>query len=211
VRRTRVKICGITREADARSAAELGADAIGFVFWPSSPRAVTAAQAQAMAGVLPPFISRVGVFVNAEPDEVVRLVRLVGLDVVQLHGDEKVERYLGCGARILKAVSVESDEAVERAAELPHGVVPLVDAADRVRRGGTGLVADWERARRLADRRAIVLAGGLSPANVGMALQALRPAAVDVSSGVECEPGVKDPAKLRAFFDAVQTFDRGGV
>jgi phosphoribosylanthranilate isomerase len=144
------------------------------------------------------------VFVNASPGEVHGTVAQVGLDVAQLHGDEPVGAFVGIGARLLKVVPLEGDADVDRASALPSGVMPLVDAVDPQRRGGTGRVADWTRAARVAERRPIVLAGGLTADNVGEAVRLVRPWAVDVSSGVESAPGVKDPLRLEAFFAAVQ-------
>ncbi len=203
--RPRVKICGITRVGDARLAAELGADAIGFVFWLRSPRRVDADEARRICEALPPFVTRVGVFVDAGPDEVRRVTDHVGLDAVQLHGDEPIEPYEGTHARLIKAMALDDDGALAVARGLPAGVTPLVDAADRERRGGTGQLANWRLAATLAAGRPVILAGGLTDGNVAQAVQDVRPWAVDVSSGVEAAPGVKDPDKLRAFFRAVRS------
>jgi phosphoribosylanthranilate isomerase len=204
-----VKICGITREDDARLAVSLGADAVGFVFWERSPRVVSAERARVIADALPPFVTRVGVFVNAPPDEVQALVAGVGLDAVQLHGDEPVERYGAVTARLIRAVALDTTTALEAALALPSHVTPLVDAADRERRGGTGQLADWSRAATLAAARPAVLAGGLTADNVGRAVREVRPWALDVSSGVEQAPGVKSREKLSAFFDAVRVAEAG--
>jgi phosphoribosylanthranilate isomerase len=198
-----VKICGITRVADGRLAASLGAAAIGFVFWPRSPRLVSLDVARELARALPPFVARVGVFVDASPEVVQATVAHVGLDVVQLHGDERVEDYASVGARLIKTVPLDRDSAVADADALPAHVVPLVDAADRVKRGGTGQRAHWPRAARLAGLRPIVLAGGLDADTVGDAIDVVRPMALDVSSGVESAPGIKSEARLRALFDAI--------
>jgi phosphoribosylanthranilate isomerase len=202
--RTRVKICGITRAEDAGLAAAAGADAIGFVFWPKSPRVVTPAQAASIwtTGAL---VARVGVFVNESPAIVRDIVRAARLTAVQLHGDEQVEEYLSCGAPLIKAVSVADAASVSAAAELPANVTVMVDASDDVRRGGTGQLANWARAADLARVRPIILAGGLTPANVPDAIRDVRPWAVDVSSGVETAPGIKDAARLMALFDAIGT------
>jgi phosphoribosylanthranilate isomerase len=143
------------------------------------------------------------VFVDASVEDVTRIAGDVGLDGVQLHGDERVDRYDGVKARLIKAVFLESGDDVERAATLPAYVTPLVDATDRVRRGGTGQVADWRQAAALAARRPIILAGGLTPENVATAINCVRPWALDVSSGVESAPGIKSPERLAAFFAAV--------
>ena len=196
---TRVKICGITRAEDAQLAARLGAWAVGFVFWPRSPRAITTDAARAIVRELPPLVTPVGVFVNEAPDVVSDVARAVGLGAVQLHGDETPEIVAAIQARVMKAVTVETAGAHR----WPDRVTLLVDAHDPERRGGTGRAADWQRAAELARRRPIVLAGGLTPENVGEALRVVGPAAIDVSSGVESAPGIKDAARLRALFDAV--------
>jgi phosphoribosylanthranilate isomerase len=202
--RTRVKICGITRTEDAGLAAAAGADAIGFVFWPKSPRAVTPSQAAAIwtAGAL---IARVGVFVNESPAVVRDIVRDARLTAVQLHGDEQIDEYLSCGAPLIKAVSLSDAASVSTAAALPANVTVMVDASDTVKRGGTGQLANWAHAAELARKRPIILAGGLTPVNVSDAIRVVRPWAIDVSSGVEASPGIKNPASLTALFDAIGT------
>jgi len=199
----RIKVCGITRVEDAATAAELGAAAVGFVFWPRSPRRIPIETAREIGGILPPFVARIGVFVDMPADDVVRIVDDARLDGVQLHGDEKTDPYRNLKARLIKAVTLDSDTDVKAAATLPAHVTVLVDATDRVRRGGTGRVADWTNAAALAAQRPIILAGGLTAANVGDAIRQVRPWAVDVSSGVESAPGVKSRERLEAFFAAV--------
>ena len=203
--RTRVKICGITRAEDAGLAAAAGADAIGFVFWPKSPRAVTPAQAAAIwtAGAL---IARVGVFVNESPGTVRDIVRDARLTACSCMATSRSRSTLSCGAPLIKAVSLP-DEA--------SGVCGSRAARERDHHGGrvrSGAArrhrASWPtgRARReLARVRPIILAGGLTPANVADAIQQVRPWAIDVSSGVEASPGIKNPASLAAFFGAVGT------
>ena len=200
----RVKICGLTRPEDAAIAIELGASALGFVFWPDSPRVVSVETARLIASRMPPFVARVGVFVNMPPDEVARIVQAVRLDAVQLHGDEQVTRYTSWDTRLIKSVRLESDADVAAAANLPALVTPLVDAPDRVKRGGTGKTADWSRAAALSARRPIMLAGGLSAENVADAIRTVKPWAVDVSSGVEERPGVKSARRLTEFFSSVK-------
>jgi phosphoribosylanthranilate isomerase len=201
--RTRVKICGLTRLEDAERAIELGADALGFVFWPGSPRAVSPERAAGILRSLPPFPVRVGVFVNASPAAVARVLEAAPVNVVQLHGDERAEEYASLARPLIKAVNLD-DGAGDPVDAIPSDVVPLVDAADAARRGGTGRTADWTRAAALASRRRIVLAGGLTADNVGMAISTVRPWVVDVSSGVERAPGIKDSDRLRAFFARVR-------
>jgi phosphoribosylanthranilate isomerase len=161
-------------------------------------------QAAALFRGVPPFVARVGVFVNAGVAEVVEAVRQIGLDVVQLHGDESPADYTEVGAALLKAVALDTDHQIEAAAVWPEDVHALIDAADTVRRGGTGRQANWARAGQLAQRRPVVLAGGLDAANVADAVSAVRPWAVDVSSGVESAPGVKDRVRLVEFVAAVR-------
>ena len=197
--RLAVKVCGITRLEDAELAVALGASAIGFVFWPGSPREIAPAAASAIAGAIGRAVVRVGVFVNATPAAVAGIVRDVGLDAVQLHGDEDPDGFTDVGARLIRAVALGTDADVETAARLAPGITVLVDAADPVRRGGTGQRASWTLAAALARRRHVWLAGGLTPENVGEAIQIVQPALVDVSSGVEVSPGVKDPNRMRAF------------
>lgn len=207
--RPRIKVCGITRAEDASAAVRFGAAALGFVFWPRSPRAVSVQVARAIAGEVPPFVARIGVFVDAPADEVARIADEVGLDGVQLHGDERVDAYAALKARLIKAVTLESDHDVEQAAALPSHVTTLIDAADRIRRGGTGQVADWTQAAALAARRAVILAGGLNAANVAEAIRHVRPWGLDISSGVESAPGIKSAERLELFFAAVAA--AGGV
>jgi len=203
----RIKICGLTRVEDADLAVALGADAVGFVLWSPSPRVVSADDAATIARSLPPFVTRVGVFVNASPEAVGRLVAEIGLDVVQLHGDERVADYAGVARRLVKVVALSGEADVDSAMRLPLDVTVLVDAVDRERRGGTGARADWARAARVARERPVILAGGLSAADVGEAIGRVRPWAIDVSSGVEDRPGIKSAEKLRALFAAVAAAD----
>jgi phosphoribosylanthranilate isomerase len=202
-----VKICGITRPEDAALAVELGADAVGFVLWPASPRAVTARQAGAIdtAGG---FSARIGVFVNAPQQEVAEAVRVARLGAVQLHGDEISTDYMRVGAPVIKAVTLANADDVAKALALPAEVTVLVDASDSTKRGGTGKVADWSLARKVSDARPVILAGGLSASNVADAIRAVRPWGIDVSSGVEEAPGVKSPERMRELFAALAAVDR---
>ena len=201
---TRVKICGITRIEDAVIASELGAFAVGFVFWPASPRYIDAEPARAIADSLPPEVLKVGVFVNQPLADVRRIAAAVSLDVVQLHGDEPLAVMRELEGPVYKSVAVGDAFSVDQLEALPPHVTPLLDAHDPVRRGGTGRTIDWTRAQAAAARRPVILSGGLTPENVRTAIDAVRPFAVDTSSGVEQSPGVKDPERLRAFFDAVR-------
>ncbi len=195
---TRVKICGLTRKDDVAAAVAAGAWAVGFVCWSGSPRAVTRTQLRELTADIPPNVRRVAVVVNASVDEVARLRDEAGFTAVQLHGDDDPLVFLSLGLDVIKAVSLDSDAALEFAAALPEEVIVLVDAHDPLRRGGTGERADWERAGDLAARRPIILAGGLRPDNIRQAIAQVAPWAVDVSSGVESSPGIKDAALIRA-------------
>jgi phosphoribosylanthranilate isomerase len=208
--RTRVKICGITREQDALAAAAAGADAIGFVLWPGSPRQITPRRAARLGRRLPAFVTRVGVFVNASPAAVTRAVREAALDAIQLHGDENPAAYRRCGAAVIKSVSLSGLADVRKALRYPADVTLLVDVRDLVRRGGTGRVANWPLARRLARRRPILLAGGIGPSNVRQAIRAVQPWGLDVSSEVEVAPGRKSRTKITALMDSVTKVDREG-
>src|SRR5688572_14664002 len=142
----RVKICGITRPGDAADAVACGADALGFVFWPGSPRAVAPEIADAIGRAMPSLVWRVGVFVNQTPTEVRDIVGRASLDVVQLHGDETVDEYVGLGVRLIKAVHLDDADRLKEAKRYPASVTLLVDATDHQRRGGTGRLANWELA-----------------------------------------------------------------
>lgn len=202
----RVKICGITSVDDARLAADLGAAAIGIVFWPRSPRCVTLARAEEIVAALPPLVGAVGVFVN-QVDEAAHLVREIGLSAVQFHGDEPAGSYAAFPVRVIKSVPVRDAGARELAAAVPPPATVLLDAHDPVKRGGTGSTIDWSIAATIASERPVILSGGLTSANVRDAMEAVHPYAIDVSSGVESSPGQKDPAKLRALFAAVSDYE----
>lgn len=195
----RIKICGITRREDAEAAVAAGADALGFVFWPKSPRAIDPFDARAIVATLPPFVTTVGVFVNAGAAHVNAVARLVGLSAVQLHGDETPEVLSALRVPVIKAVSGEAADA----GRWPARVLLLVDAVDPERRGGTGHRADWRRAAALAASRPVLLAGGLTPDNIEDAIAAVRPFGIDVSSGVEHAPGIKDHVRVAALCAAV--------
>lgn len=204
---TRIKMCGMTSVADARGAADAGADAVGLVFWPSSPRCVTVAQAADMVAALPPFVTAVGVFVNERTETIERVAREAGLGAIQLHGDEPADSWRTFSRPVLKSVGVGEGFDPAVLSSWPAGVVPLLDAADASRRGGTGRHIDWTLAAAAARVRSVVLAGGLTPESVARAIQIVRPAAVDVSSGIETSPGVKDGDLMRAFVRAVRLAD----
>ncbi len=198
-----VKVCGIRRMEDARLAAELGAAAIGFIFWPGSRRFVEPDAAAEISAALPADVLRVGVFVDQTPAGISDVAVRAGLQAAQLHGSEAVAEYLWLGLTIVKAIAVPDgfDPAVVDA--VPASVTVLLDAHDPVRHGGTGRTIDWQAAAAVAARRRTILSGGLTPDNVAAAASRVRPYMIDVSSGVESSPGVKDAARLRAFFAAL--------
>lgn len=224
---TWIKICGTTTGDDALAAVEAGADAVGFVFAPS-PRRIAPEAAQEIAAALPRRVDKVGVFSNESAERIERVARQVGLTIVQLHGDESPDfaRRLFRGAdgraglRVFKAVSVMPGvEGVLRdfaAADAVDGIlldsavlrVACMGQATELVRGGTGVSFDWKRASDfvpgIAQRTRVILAGGLSPANVGDAVRILKPWGVDVCTGVEASPGAKDHDKIRAFVSAVR-------
>jgi phosphoribosylanthranilate isomerase len=202
-----VKICGLTRPEDARHAVRHGATALGFVFWPHSPRYVEPSRAAEMIAGLPETVTPVGLFVNQPVEEIQRIARLTGVSAVQLHGDEPAEYVEALDRPVWRALDVAS--APDRLAAWPPGAIILLDAHDPVRRGGTGRVIDWTAAARVAAGRTVVLAGGLTPENVRSAIEAVRPAGVDVSSGVEISPGVKDPDRVALFLERARAAFHG--
>jgi phosphoribosylanthranilate isomerase len=190
-----IKVCGITRMTDALHAAEQGADALGFVFWPKSPRYVDPQRAAEIIAELPPTLMTVGVFVNEPVDSVLETVQRATLTAVQLHGDEPPAYADAIAWPVLRAMSVE--EVATTA--WPEETTLLLDAVNAAMRGGTGRTIDWQRAAGLARTRKVILAGGLTADNVADAIHTVRPFGVDVSSGVEDAPGVKDWRKVTAF------------
>jgi phosphoribosylanthranilate isomerase len=198
-----VKICGIQRVEDACLAAELGASAIGFIFWPGSPRFIHPQRARSIAADIPAHVQRVGVFVDQAPAYVAEVVRQVPLSAIQLHGSESVEEYVDIGVPIIKAVPVVEPFDASAIDAVPERVTVLLDAHDPIRRGGTGRTVDWSIAAAMAVRRRTILSGGLNATNVREAVERVRPYMIDVSSGVESAPGIKDAGKLRDFFDVV--------
>ena len=206
--RTRVKICGITRPEDALAAVRAGADAIGLVFYPSSPRVVSISQAAEIVRRLPAFVSSVGLFVDAAPETVEAVLQSVPLDLLQFHGDESAQACERYARPYIKALRMhpEMDLVVmEKTYQQAAGL--LLDSYQPGVPGGTGAVFDWER---IPDsmRQRIILAGGLSPDNVASAIARIHPYAVDVSGGVEREKGIKDEMKISAFMRGVESAKR---
>ena len=203
--RTRVKICGITRVEDGLAAARLGADAVGLVFYAKSPRVVNVVQAQALVRVMPPFVSVVGLFVDADPLEIRRVLEAVPLDMLQFHGNESAEACRGYGRPYIKVVHMEKGTDVLNLAR-PYGDAAgiLVDTYVAGVPGGTGRSFEWSSLP--TDLPCpMILAGGLTPENVAAAVSRVRPWAVDVSGGVEAAPGIKDAAKIAAFIRGVNS------
>jgi phosphoribosylanthranilate isomerase len=198
-----VKICGITRAEDAAVAVDAGASAIGFIFWPKSPRFIDPYRAARIVSALPAFVTPVGVFVDQPIDYVSGVASLVKLGAVQLHGHETPVAAARIGHPIVRAIALGDGGAASQGDEWPSSVTLLLDAVDPERRGGTGRTIDWEAAAAVARRRRVLLAGGLTPENVADAVGRVRPFGVDVSSGVERAPGVKDHGRVRALFEAL--------
>ena len=202
-----LKICGITRLTDALHAVQHGATALGFVFWPHSPRCVTPEAAAEIVAELPSTVLAVGVFVNEPVDAIRTVATQARLSAVQLHGDEPPAYADALAWPILRSVTLDSAPLVCDA--WAPGTMLVVDAADPERRGGTGVTVDWLAAAALARERQVVLAGGLTPENVGEAIGLVHPYGVDVSSGVEEGPGVKDFDKVARFLEnAREAFEK---
>lgn len=198
---TAIKICGITRLEDAQAAAALGASYIGFVLWPGSPRAATLETVSRIVPALPHSVTSVGVFVDPSAEDV-KAAEATGIRMAQIHSETPA---------FLRGVTIPVVRAVHLAVERDDGVEPdiadelvLLDAHDPVKRGGTGKTVDWRRAARIARTRRVILAGGLTPDNVSQAIKEVRPFAVDVSSGVEQRPGIKDHSLMERFIAAVK-------
>jgi len=204
----KVKVCGTTNAADALAAVEYGADAIGFIFAPS-PREIDASAAEEIAVRLPPFVCKVGVFVNSPLEEVRDTMARCGLDLAQLHGDEGPDY---CAALFPHAIKVFTASTLPPPRDLAsYRVAALMFDLDKGRQSGLQEQEQlWQLARRIGDRGPVILAGGLTPDNVGRAIETARPYAVDVSSGVEAGPGRKDHARLRAFIEAAKQAGMGG-
>lgn len=204
---TRVKICGITNWDDARLSVDLGASALGFNFYPASPRAISPADAWNIIRRLPPFVEAVGVFVDWPVLVVDAMARALRLSSVQLHGSEsqKVVDALGRKHRVIKAVQVGRGFRLASLSKYRHADALLLDGFARGLHGGTGRTLDWKLARAARQYGRIILAGGLTPENVAEGIRVAEPYAVDVASGVEASPGRKEPARLRTFFKEVES------
>lgn len=205
VPRTRVKICGITRPEDGIAAALAGADAIGLVFYDRSPRAIDAERARAICAALPAFVTKVGLFVNASHEFVDSMLAAVPLDLLQFHGDENADFCRSFARPYLKALRIKPGMDIAAAAlAFASAQGLLVDAWHDEQYGGTGATFDWSLLGTAVSSERLVLAGGLNPANVAQAITQVRPWAVDVSSGVESAPGIKDKGRIEQFISEVQ-------
>ena len=200
--RTRVKICGITRPQDAEFIAEMGADAIGLVFYSASPRAVTVAQASQIVASLPPFVSVVALFVNAAVSEVEACLASLPVDILQFHGDESPDYCVQFGLPYMKAIRMREDtDLKELAKQYHHASALLLDSYQAGVPGGTGRVFDWSMIDTID--KPIILAGGLTVDNVASAIKQVQPYAVDVSGGVEGDKGIKEKTMIEAFMQEV--------
>jgi phosphoribosylanthranilate isomerase len=207
MKRTRVKICGITRQEDAWAAIDAGADALGFVFYATSPRAVTASQAQAIMKTLPPYISKVGLFVNAAAAEVQQVVAETSLDCLQFHGDEAADYCEKFNLPYYKAIRVKPElNLIQCELDFASASALLLDTFSEKAVGGTGQTFDWTLIP-AGMQKPVILAGGLNPDNVTQALQQVQPYAVDVSGGVEAQKGIKSQEKITAFMQLVMQQD----
>jgi phosphoribosylanthranilate isomerase len=201
---TEIKICGITRLEDALCAAAFGADAVGFIFHEASPRFIAPEKVKTITAKLPGRIAKVGVFVNREREEVERTVDMCGLDLIQFHGDESPAYCLRFPSeRVIKAVSPRTAEEL-RGLDVYEVRAFLVDARHAGRYGGTGKRADWELASRLGELHPLILAGGLDESNIAEALVAVSPRAVDINSGCESAPGIKDHDRMRRIIGMIR-------
>jgi len=208
--RTRVKICGITRVEDADAVVQSGADALGLVFYPRSPRFVDVRHARKIAVSVAPFVTVVGLFVNANPDTVRRTIAGVPMGLLQFHGDEDNAACNSFGLPFIKSIAMQEGVDVLSSMErYPDASGFLLDAWQPQTHGGGGTTFDWQCLPDLFPRP-LILAGGLTPENVTTAISAVRPYAVDVSSGVESEKGIKSAAKIAAFMQGVEDSDTAG-
>lgn len=202
---TKIKICGITNLADAQLAVDLGADALGFIFYPKSPRYISVREAANICNALPPFVARVGVFVDELEYEIEKALQECLLTALQFHGDEPPGFCQKFPAKSIKAIRMRDAGALAVAAEYDVDAL-LLDTYTDSERGGTGKTFDWTLAIKAKEiGPPVILSGGLTTANVQEAIRTVRPYAVDVASGVEREPGKKDPETLRRFFELCQS------
>jgi phosphoribosylanthranilate isomerase len=204
---TQVKICGIANEEDALCAAQCGAAALGFIFYPHSPRYIKPEEARKIISVLPDELVKVGVFVNEKTEAIKKVMKYCGLDMIQLHGDESPEYCREFSAyRIIKAVELKNEDDLDHALNYDVAAL-LVDSRYAGLYGGTGKKANWDLACRVKNKKPLILSGGLNEKNIAEALHTVVPAALDINSGVESKPGKKDHAKLTRIFDIIRVAD----
>ncbi len=209
--RTRIKICGLTCLKDAQSAAELGADALGFIFAEESPRKLTPVKAAEIIRLLPPFVIRVGVFKDQDIEWVKKVAHICKLHIVQLHGNESPDYCSALGLDFIKAFRIKDEKSIEQIPLYcePNGKRPiLLDTFVADKAGGTGITFNWDIVHLATNFGPVILSGGLNPQNIAQAIVRVKPFAVDTSSGIEIQPGKKDFPKLRAFIEMVYETDR---
>ena len=200
----KVKICGMTQLKDALFAVDQGATAVGFIFYNKSPRSVTMKAAREIIAKLPPFVDTVGVFVNETAERVNKVADYCGLDLVQLHGEESPAFCRKINRRVIKAFRIKDLQSFKKLEKYSVSGF-LLDTFSENLHGGTGKVFDWNLAHRAKKMGPIILAGGLTSRNICQAIRQVRPYGVDVCSGVEKEPGIKDPEKVRAFLKNIRS------
>jgi phosphoribosylanthranilate isomerase len=204
---TQVKICGITNKEDAICAVDCGAAALGFIFYPRSPRYIKPANARKLIRVLPDELVKVGVFVNEKADEIKKVMKYCGLDMIQLHGDETPEYCRDFPtAQVIKALELKNEADFVYAKSYHVGAI-LVDSRHAGLYGGTGRKSNWDLASRIRNKKPLILSGGLSEKNVAEALKVVAPAALDINSGVESKPGKKSHANLTRIFEIIRATD----
>jgi phosphoribosylanthranilate isomerase len=204
---TKIKICGITTNSDAICASMFGADALGFVFYPKSPRYIDTKKATLIIKELPPFINRVGLFVNPSKEEVFETLESCGLDIIQLHGDETPEFCESLPKRVIKAIRIKDASDLYLISKYKNCSGILLDSFSNNSYGGTGRTFSWNLVKEVQTNKSIILAGGLNEKNIKNAILELRPYGVDVSSGVESSPGRKDHQKMKNFIRIVKMVD----
>ena len=205
----KVKICGITNLEDAQAAAEAGADALGFVFYPDSPRFIDPGNARAIIAKLPVFITSVGVFVDESEDLIRRIIREGGIQILQFHGSESPVLCTRFREKVIKAIRIKDEESISEM-QMYDVDTFLLDTYLDCAKGGTGKTFNWKYAEMAKKNGRIILSGGLNPSNIGNAVRKLKPYGVDVSSGVEISPGKKDHVKIREFVRKAKKYDVAG-
>jgi phosphoribosylanthranilate isomerase len=206
----KIKICGITRYEDARAAVSFGVDALGFIFHPKSPRYISPANAAEITKKLPPYVSKVGVFVDENPRRVLEIAGHAWLDTIQLHGSEPPDYCTSLPLPVVKVFSVNDDFNVSAISAYKSVAGCLLDTWDSERCGGSGRTFDWSAAIRACEIcDTVILSGGLGPTNIRDAIDTVRPYAVDVNSGVEVKPGVKNPYKMKEVISIVRGYTKG--